>query len=423
MLWSCSIKRNDVNNTSGQQDGLPLIDLAKGIKMKSQDLLLSDASSSVRIIPLETNDSCVISFIKNVFLAGEDIIIHDSNLRLLRFDAQGHFLNSIGTRGQGPGEYTFVTTSFIDASKKLIYAVTSQNGIYVYDFNGTFLKSYPDFILDNILTQALFSFYSSGADIFIEQHGQLLKKTEFQKGLWSLATVDSLYNFDKLFFNPAHKGFENKISSLTVSTLDVNSWSDSAPSVNIYGPDLFLKYPDVDTVYQYNKNEEVFTPLYSLNLGKYKGDDFLRQNMWYKDRDVFDNLYITSAFFADRYMYLIGNKGEYVYEFQYDRNDGALSMNKRPQKIETPSPALPRFIRMSRDFVLKNDISGGQFVVNYTDGNNWIFEASAETIEKGYLKDLQKGEIKDSNSRDKMVELMDSWDDDNNPILIVAELK
>lgn len=423
MLGSCSAKRTDVGNASGQQEGLPLIDLAEGIGLNSQDLLLSDASSSIRIIPLETNESCVISSIKNVFLAGEDIIIQDAGFRLLRFDAQGHFLNSIGSRGQGPGEYTFIFNTFIDASKKLVYAVTTLNGIYVYDFNGRFLKSYPDFVPDNIFTQSQCSFYLSGDDLFIEQHGQLMRKTESQKGLWSLATVDSLYNFDKLFFNPAHKGFENEISALTVSGLDVNNWNENAPSVNIYGTDLFLKYPDVDTVYQYNINEEIFTPLYSLNLGKYKGDDYLAQNMWYKERSVFDNLYITSVLFADKYMYLIGNKGEYVYEFQYDRSDGTLSMNKRPQQIETPSPALPKFHTMSREFVLKNDISGGQFLVNFTDGNNWIFEASAESIRKGYLKDLQEEEVKDSNSRDKMVVLMDSLDDDSNPILIVAGLK
>jgi len=423
LVGSCSLGYNGKNAGEQSKVSLPLIDLVDGLNLNSIDLQLSDAASLVEIIPLETSKSCLISSIETMYLTDEDIIVQDSYSRVLRFNRQGKFLNEIGKRGNGPGEFTSIHKCVVDPHGKQVYALPPAGGSFVYDFNGVFLQNYPEFEIVSFLSQFKDAYYLFDSKWYVQQSGQLLKTNNSQNDLWSLATLDANFKLNKLFFNPAHIGHEEEILSLTVSEQDVNNWNETEPSVSIFDHEMYLKYADVDTIYQYDKSQEVFIPLYSLNLGKYKGNDYMGQNMFYKERRVFDNLYIPSVYFAGGNMYLVGNMGENVYEFQYNRSNGALLMNKRPQPVEVPSRARPNFLRMSRDFILRNDITGGQFMVNHITEDSWIFEVSMETIEKGLLDDLKSGAVLDEKGRERLEEFVSSMDDDHNPVLVIAKLK
>lgn len=88
---------------------------------------LSEVADSVHYIPLETNDSCLIGSIDKLLLTEEGcFIVVDKEIAsaVYVFGADGRFLNRIGSRGQGYGEYIHIED------------VTCGNGyVYVWDSN------------------------------------------------------------------------------------------------------------------------------------------------------------------------------------------------------------------------------------------------------------------------------------------------
>ena len=68
-------------------------------------------------IPLETNDSCLFSEIREVEIVDNKIYIIDNKRSgLLVFDISGKFITKIGNLGNGPGEY--VTPSNFNINKE-----------------------------------------------------------------------------------------------------------------------------------------------------------------------------------------------------------------------------------------------------------------------------------------------------------------
>lgn len=62
---------------------------------------------SIEIIPLETTEQCLISDIKQIELYKDKIFVSDKgNAKIFVFTTTGHFLNSLGRQGMGPGEYS-----------------------------------------------------------------------------------------------------------------------------------------------------------------------------------------------------------------------------------------------------------------------------------------------------------------------------
>ncbi len=66
---------------------------------------LSQIADDIEYIPLETTRECLIDrSIQNIIVTQSDIFIFDYNLGY-RFSSKGKFINSIGVKGKGPGEF------------------------------------------------------------------------------------------------------------------------------------------------------------------------------------------------------------------------------------------------------------------------------------------------------------------------------
>ena len=109
---------------------------------QSQELSLDTLGMKVDAIPLETTDDCLIKNI-SVLEESRDFYWLVSDNLIYKFDKSGHFLQRIGTVGQGPEEYV---------SAKVIQPVEKERSLYimdyfgrkmtVYDFDGRFLRSF-----------------------------------------------------------------------------------------------------------------------------------------------------------------------------------------------------------------------------------------------------------------------------------------
>lgn len=98
-LLSCTGEKNT--------DVLPTVDLTD--VTNRTEIKLSDVTSDVTYVKLETNDSCLIG--NNFQLYADDQYIFSfSNGQIYLFDRKdGHFVRAISKRGEGPGEYSRIT--------------------------------------------------------------------------------------------------------------------------------------------------------------------------------------------------------------------------------------------------------------------------------------------------------------------------
>jgi hypothetical protein len=120
------------------------IDLASNLSTEKVKAI-SSIAKSIRYIPLETTNECLLSNELQVY-CGEYIFIGDQKTQLFfRFDLDGNLLNQIGKIGGGPGEYPKNAIFFhVDEEDKSVYIISSfDRSLYKYTYEGQFVKKIP----------------------------------------------------------------------------------------------------------------------------------------------------------------------------------------------------------------------------------------------------------------------------------------
>ena len=113
----------------------PVMTLGKEDYYKSYKL--SDLVESYRLIPLETNDSCLVGNAGKTIFDSTTFYIKDAVSKVIyHFDMQGKFLNSIGKRGRGPFEYLHLDDYVITNDKKILILDGSLKHIIIYNSDG-----------------------------------------------------------------------------------------------------------------------------------------------------------------------------------------------------------------------------------------------------------------------------------------------
>ncbi len=95
--------------------------------------------SQARLIPLETNESSLLYDINSLDILNGNYIIQ-SRKKVLVFDSIGNFLYKVGSIGQGPKEYTSLSSFFIKDSELYFHDSNIQK-IRVYNPQGDYLRS------------------------------------------------------------------------------------------------------------------------------------------------------------------------------------------------------------------------------------------------------------------------------------------
>lgn len=204
----------------------------KIIHIKNDDIIqsvkLSELFDDIELIPLETNQNCIIGQIDKIINTDDNIYILDSRnaKSVFRFSTKGRYLNGISKIGNGPGEYYLPDDISIDPATKNI-VILDQNHLLFYEPDGTYVKTismsfsaYKFEIFNNNI--ALFN-KSSGNDLLIlKKDGSKLESSYFK------------YNDKKkLILNNPFQHFNDK-ELLYISNLDYNIYRIIDKEVRIH---------------------------------------------------------------------------------------------------------------------------------------------------------------------------------------------
>lgn len=426
LLMGC--KQNVAKGSN--DDAIKVIDIENSLSEIVPSLPLSDAASTVEIIPLETNSNSFIANMKDVAVTERDIFVSDyKDQRLLRFSREGKFLNKIGTIGQGPEEYIQMWQFLIDEEKKEVYIVTILKGINVYEYNGTFKRKVSKTTVNDMtLGDCSISLY--GSTPFICNTLPVLKpNVNSVDSLWSFALADSCFNIKARFYNPSFQGHEKEIIEHRARAFEgewANYWKEQKPSIDFYDGKFAMKYFGVDTLYQFDVDKQVFLPKYSLSLGK--RPDFEMSHLWIKERKFFDYLWVYDFYDSKDYIYFSAAQSDKIYAICYDKENGKVRATEKQGKIfehQFPAFSTP-FLRMDTPFSLKNDLcGGGDFTVEYKSlGKYWVSTVlPSDLLEKLDEETLKKESVKDEKAKQQLLHVLGSVTEEDNPILIIATLK
>lgn len=88
-------------------------------------------------IKLETSDSCLITNVGQIEYKNDTLfVLDDAAMKLLAFDRQGRFLQAIGQKGNGPGEYALPVSIFLNEPETALYVIDGgQQKLIEYDAN------------------------------------------------------------------------------------------------------------------------------------------------------------------------------------------------------------------------------------------------------------------------------------------------
>jgi hypothetical protein len=129
------------------------------LESEEGELSISEIADDITYLPL-ANDSLLAYIMKVVYSDGE-YFVKDNKSTFLRFDENGDFVNKIGNRGNGPGEYRFVSDFVIHPDTRDIFITGGkQDQIMVYSPEGSFIRSF------DLTKQSVSSIGINGDNIF-----------------------------------------------------------------------------------------------------------------------------------------------------------------------------------------------------------------------------------------------------------------
>ena len=277
-LLGCS--GNKKENTLQDEEGTPVINLSSDNVSKVALLPLSEAAAKVEIVSLEVTDESLIGEITKMKVTDSDIWVkHYKD----RFSRSGKFLNKVGKVGQGPEEYIRMADFFVDENTKEVYIQTTIVGVKVYDYEGNYKRTAAKTSPDDVFMTMYFQFALYDNKFFIAQNLAFINKPTPKDSVWSFAWVDSTYQKKKIFKNPAHIGREEEIMKNGINFQQfVNYWLEPFTSIDTYGNQLTLKYPDTDTIYRYDSPANELVPQYIISTHEEKGD-YGATHVWFRE--------------------------------------------------------------------------------------------------------------------------------------------
>ncbi len=149
---------------------------------------ISPYIDAVDFVQFEQTDNSLLGYISNLQIGRDgSLLVSDLTGRFFRFDSHGKFLNTIGRRGRGPGEYTSASSiCFSEDGTKML--VLSMGKVLEYNSNdGSFIRAVdtPQKNYDEIVPSTDGGFFLSASN------PGMAELSDFDTPFFSLTQFDS----------------------------------------------------------------------------------------------------------------------------------------------------------------------------------------------------------------------------------------
>lgn len=350
---------------------------------------ISEIADDITYIPLASES--VLENILNVVYFDGDYFVKDNKSKFLRFDEDGNLFNQIGRRGQGPGEYRFVSDFVIFPKTREIFITGGKRDkIMVYSPEGHFIRSFdlPRKSVRSIGTsdKNILVFFLAGAEHdtinmqLINANGTVLKnypnKYEFRRGraMVGFSGECVMYGFN----NQLHF---KEIFSDTIFTMD---------GQNIV-PKMIL-----------NSYDKRFTPEIRTKAIEELSADPRNPSESLLKSVIQHKLFETANFL--------------FYEYGYNKKSKMLIYNKTTGKT----------VEIDSQEGIENDWDGGPNIqLKMAKDDNTVFSWVNAFELKQYVtsKEFKNSTPKYPEKKKNLEQLANSLDENDNPVLILVKLK
>lgn len=252
---------------------------------------LSQLILDIEIIPLETTPRSIIGKVDKILFDSNSYFIHDKkNNKLLRFDNEGKFLNSIGTIGKGPEELLNIWDVSIDSENKLISILDANSRrISKYTFSGEYKGS-----------QSLF--YAMSQHEY-EKNNLVFSTSKAQRNT-HIPVIDSysliLANSNSVPLGLAFKNLEN---SNTFKTLNPLRKFDNSIYYHHPYSDGIWKIQDIDLIpiikFEFEKNG-LPSDAWRLKMNNIEFNDFIHKYTRFSGEYIITDEFCFFQFFGQK---------------------------------------------------------------------------------------------------------------------------
>lgn len=263
------------NSKEGQLD---IISIETAIDNKAQ-LQTSDCFKTIRYIPLETNDSCLVGENAYVKILNDKLIVRSGRDRCQVFDKQtGRFICQVGHVGNDPEGYSSISGGWTNPNTNQFYFPGWNKNFLSYKTDGTFDGNWePALRAGDFPEMAVFTYL--GPDVKVGHYSasstHLPRVALFRDN--EVIRIDSL----DLGGEKDIAVTNNDILSLSIvkdggDGLIIMNYKDQRSAVYMLGngcfwhnaDDLYFKEPYNDTIYQVSVTEGL-VPVRVLDAGRY----------------------------------------------------------------------------------------------------------------------------------------------------------
>jgi hypothetical protein len=330
------------------------------------------------IIPLETNEDCILSQIKKIEVKNDKLYISDNTLSgIYVFDMEGKFVQRIGNKGSGPEEFVYMGDFSIEG-----------NNLYIQDIYGY------KYLVYDILEDT----YNS-----LPYKPHHLGHISFDKNIYFISNYfpSDLGNFNLFRLNMENNEITNylpfsKHSSENNSTWILNHYASK------YRDQALVIYPLNDTIYSITEDEVYPEYIFHFTKRNIPTDINNNSNMM----NLLESGYVSG-------MQYIQNSKDYIWGTYIDKKHFRyLFMDK---KNLTPQIG---------EYLVINSL-GGILVDSYytTSENDFITSHNADILKSNWENLYNQNQFQSNSDKEKIRNIIDKINDEGNPLIFRFKIR
>ena len=399
LLISCTNQIKDNNFST-------VIDVEAGLQNLTT-LNVSDFGKTIRYVPLETTDDCLVGNAPLVKVLKNYIVVEVNNRCLLFDKKDGSFISEIGHMGQDPEAFSS-SYSWADEKEEFLYFTSRPDKLIKYDMKGNFagkieIPQPPGLAACYLLTNSEIIGYYNGINssekyslTFLDKEGIL--KDSIQPVLTKLEeTISDVLNISVTKGRTVY-GNWTKTGAIVIDYKNDKKQIIAADAVTLWNHNGTIRFKEnfIDTIYTITERE--LTPSIVFNTGKWHWPESERTSK----KNNSERVFISDVSETNSFVFFQCIKGLYtsesiLYNGFYNKSTGEIKLSKNSDAIKDDLTEFMPFKPLSAS-------TSGEFVsfIEAFSIMEWIEEhPEAKNNEKlSFLKD---------------------FNDDMNPVIVLVE--